>query len=99
MSKKKRSKSKKRHLQTSSTSTVATSSKAVDSAAQPLAASAVKSTPAAPVAQLDSRAAYVGQDMRRIGIIAVFCIAIEIGLWYLLSHTFLGDSVYRLIKL
>ena len=42
---------------------------------------------------------YVAQDLRRIGLMAVSLIALELVLWYLVSHTGLGDSVYNLIKL
>jgi hypothetical protein len=48
---------------------------------------------------VDPRVAYVGNDLRRIGIIGGLCILLELVLWYLLSHTNLGDAVYHLIKL
>jgi hypothetical protein len=40
---------------------------------------------------------YVGSDLRRIVIMAVALVAIEVGLWALLAHTQLGDIVYRLV--
>ncbi|MDB5178974.1 MAG: hypothetical protein JWN01_917 [Patescibacteria group bacterium] len=41
---------------------------------------------------------YVFGDLRRIAVLGISLIALELVLWYLLNHTGLGDSVYHLIK-
>jgi hypothetical protein len=41
---------------------------------------------------------YVLGDMRRIMALALALVALELALWYLLSHTGLGDTVYRMIQ-
>jgi hypothetical protein len=42
---------------------------------------------------------YVASDLRRISVMAVILIALEVLLWALLSHTGAGDAVYSFIKL
>lgn len=41
---------------------------------------------------------YLGQDLRRLGIIAVSLFVLMFGLWALISNTPLGDTVYNLYK-
>lgn len=42
---------------------------------------------------------YVGRDVKRILILAVGLVLLQLVLWYLFEHTGLGPAVYRLIKL
>jgi hypothetical protein len=42
---------------------------------------------------------YVAQDLRRTLLLAGSLVALEIGLWYALTHTPLGSSVYSLVKI
>ena len=57
---------------------------------------AVRSDGGAAATQRDFR--YVGGDVRRIGVLAVSLIALELVLYYLLAHTSLGTAVYSLVK-
>jgi hypothetical protein len=41
---------------------------------------------------------YVGQDLRRIGVLAGSLLALEIALWYLFGHTGIGSTVYNLVS-
>lgn len=41
---------------------------------------------------------YVLVDLRRLSVLAVALVALELILWYLLSHTSLGSAVYRLLS-
>lgn len=41
---------------------------------------------------------YVTRDVKRLGIIAVFLVLLELSLWYILGNTPLGESIYSLIK-
>lgn len=42
---------------------------------------------------------YVARDVRRLGILALVLVLLELGLWYILGHTSAGQSVYSLIRL
>lgn len=50
----------------------------------------------ATVAQADF--GYVTTDLRRVGVFAISLILLELLLWYLMSHTGLGNSIYNLIQ-
>ena len=41
---------------------------------------------------------YVGGDLRRIMILAVVLVGIEFALWFLFTHTGVGNQVYNLVK-
>jgi len=41
---------------------------------------------------------YVGQDARRIAVLAGSLVALEVVLWYLLAHTGVGNAVYTFVK-
>ena len=41
---------------------------------------------------------YVGSDLRRILILAVGLVGIELALWFLFTHTGVGNQVYNLVK-
>ena len=41
---------------------------------------------------------YVGRDLRRVGVLAVSLIAVELILWYTFGHTSLGTTVYSWVK-
>jgi len=41
---------------------------------------------------------YVGGDLRRILILAVALVGIELVLWFLFTHTGVGNQVYSLVK-
>jgi hypothetical protein len=41
---------------------------------------------------------YVGQDLRRIGILAGSLIALELILWFVFGHTSVGASIYRMVQ-
>jgi hypothetical protein len=41
---------------------------------------------------------YVAGDMKRIGWFAVGLIGLELGLYYLMTHTSLGQAIYNLVK-
>ncbi|HEX7259666.1 MAG TPA: hypothetical protein VF272_01915 [Candidatus Saccharimonadia bacterium] len=42
---------------------------------------------------------YVSGDLRRISVLASLCIGLELVLWYALSYTSFGDSVYLLFTI
>lgn len=41
---------------------------------------------------------YVGRDLRRIAVLAAGLVLLELALWYLFSHTGVGNSVYNFIN-
>lgn len=41
---------------------------------------------------------YVTRDLRRIGLAAVVLVALELGLFFLLTKTPAGDAIYNLVK-
>jgi hypothetical protein len=41
---------------------------------------------------------YVGRDLRRISILLLSLVVLELVLWYLFSHTGLGNAVYNLVQ-
>ncbi len=41
---------------------------------------------------------YVTRDLRRLGVLAVGLVLLEVMLWYLFNYTGLGDSVYQLVQ-
>lgn len=41
---------------------------------------------------------YVSVDLRRIGVLAVSLIALELVIWYLFGHTGLGNWVYQSVQ-
>jgi hypothetical protein len=41
---------------------------------------------------------YVGADLRRIALLAVFLVALEVVLWLILGHTGVGNSIYQLVQ-
>lgn len=41
---------------------------------------------------------YVARDMRRLAIIAAALVSVEVILWYVLGHTPVGNSVYRMFN-
>jgi hypothetical protein len=78
---------------------------AAEAAAATPAASAT-TTPArsaAPAATVVSSAPaqatrFVAVDLRRVGLMLVGLVGLELVLWYLMSHTSLGNSIYDLIR-
>jgi hypothetical protein len=82
--------------------------------AQPATDSAVVSTPAAASAPASSSMAsprpmssavatgrdfsFVAGDLRRLAVLAVSLVAVELVLWYLMGHTGLGQTLYNLIN-
>lgn len=42
---------------------------------------------------------YVAKDVKRIAILALGFVSLQVGLWYLINHTFIGDKIYGLIQL
>jgi hypothetical protein len=66
---------------------------------QPSRVIAPAGRPVRVVAALDTRDfSYVGQDLRRVGVMAGSLLALEVILWYLFGHSGLGSAVYNLIK-
>jgi len=41
---------------------------------------------------------YVSRDVRRIGVLAITLVVLELVLWYLFAHTGVGDTVYNLVN-
>ena len=102
MSKKKKA---KKRFNKPSTSTPAAQTKATSIAATevPAGAKTSKTAPVPSIAssaiKVDPRWGYVGRDVRRIAVLAVICVGIELVLWLLFNRTSLGSNVYQLIKL
>jgi hypothetical protein len=73
---------------------------ATDQATAPVNAPAKAATavPAGRVAATQRDFTYVGQDLRRIGLLAGSLVLLELLLAYLVSNTGVGPAVYRLIQ-
>ena len=41
---------------------------------------------------------YVGRDLRRISLLLLCLVTLELVLWFLFSHTGLGNAVYNLVQ-
>jgi ABC-type uncharacterized transport system permease subunit len=41
---------------------------------------------------------YVGHDLRRVAVLSVALVGLEVLLWYLFNHTALGPAVYQMVK-
>lgn len=67
-------------------------------------AATVDKTPQRPVAAAVAAVAvgrdfsYVERDLRRITVLAVVLVALEVGLWWLLGHTGVGAAVYNWVQ-
>ena len=73
------------------TVTASSSDAPAGNSATPKAAAAAVST----VAGRDF--SYVSTDLRRLSVLAVGLVALELVLWYLFTHTGIGDAVFNLI--
>jgi hypothetical protein len=67
-------------------------------AVQPESRPAPRPMAAAPALASSRDFTYVANDLRRIGVMAVSLVALEILLWYVLGHSSLGQAVYRLVQ-
>lgn len=66
----------------------------VDAGATPASKSPLRTAPASAGRDFS----YVAGDMKRIGIAAVLLVALELVLYYVLTHTSAGDVIYNLVK-
>ncbi len=62
-------------------------------------ASPVAGQPKPGILDSSNRWFYVRGDLRRISLLASLCIGLELLLWYVLTNTSFGDSLYDLIKI
>lgn len=98
MSKKKSRHKKKRTIRTSQGSVAAPKTQVTAAQSQPEATPVKKTAPVVDTVVTDEWA-YVRTDMRQILILAAGCIGVELLLWWALTSTSLGPSVYNLIQL
>jgi len=100
MSKKKNpaKKHKFKHVDTAMVSAAAEVSASANGAAGSAQASTLQTARAAVVAGTARDFSYVGQDLRRIGVMAGALVALEMVLYYVMVYTPVGATIYSLVK-